>query len=62
MINEIILNKNVMISVGEENFRCPRCQSNVFTKVQRENGDIVYRCHGCQTEYIGDEDETKKEM
>lgn len=36
MINEIILNKNVMISVEEENFHCPCCQSNVFTKVQRK--------------------------
>lgn len=52
--DDTILDKNYMIDLGGENFRCPTCGANVFTKIQKANGDIVYRCHGCDTEYIGE--------
>ena len=50
--DDTILDKNCMIDSG--NFRCPTCGANVFTKMQKANGDIVYRCHGCDTEYEGE--------
>ena len=52
--DDTILDKSCMIDLGEENFRCPTCGANVFMKIQKANGDIVYRCHGCDTEYAGE--------
>ena len=52
--DDTILDKNCMIDLGGENFRCPTCKANVFMKIQKANGDIVYRCHGCNTEYAGE--------
>lgn len=52
--HDVVLDKNVMIDIGGENFRCPTCASNVFTKIKKWNGDIVYLCHGCETEYQGE--------
>lgn len=48
--DDTILDKNCMI----DPFRCPTCMANVFTKIKKANGDIIYRCHGCDTEYIGE--------
>lgn len=53
--DDTILDKNAMIYTGNETFYCPTCGANVFMKIQKANGDIVYRCHGCDTEYAGDE-------
>lgn len=50
--DDTILDKNCMIDCG--NFHCPTCMANVFSKVKKANGDIVYRCHGCDTEYAGE--------
>ena len=52
--DDTILDKNCMIDLDGENFRCPTCGANVFMKIQKANGDIVYRCHGCATEYAGE--------
>lgn len=50
--DDTILDKSNMIDSG--NFRCPTCRANVFSKIQKANGDIVYRCHCCDTEYEGE--------
>ena len=52
--DDTILDKNCMIDLGGETFRCPTCGANVFMKIQKANGDIVYRCNGCDTEYAGE--------
>ena len=52
--DETILYKNCFIDLGGETFHCPTCMANVFSKVKKANGDIVYRCHGCDTEYAGE--------
>ena len=52
--SDTILDKNCMLDLGYANFRCPTCGANVFTKIQKANGDIVYRCHDCDTEYAGE--------
>lgn len=52
--DDTILDKNCMIGLGGESCHCPICGENVFTKIQKANGDIVYRCHGCDTEYAGE--------
>lgn len=52
--DDTILDKNAMIYTGNETFYCPTCGANVFMKIQKANGDIVYRCHGCATEYAGE--------
>ena len=52
--DETTLDKNCMIDLGDGNFRCPTCRANVFSKVKKANGDIVYRCHCCDTEYEGE--------
>ena len=50
--DDTILDKICMIDHG--NFRCRTCRANAFAKIQKANGDIVYRCHGCSTEYAGE--------
>lgn len=52
--DDTILDKNCMIDLGGETFHCPTCMANVFSKVKKANGDIAYRCHGCDTEYAGE--------
>lgn len=52
--DDTILDKNCMIDLDGGKFHCPTCGANVFMKIQKANGDIVYRCHGCDTEYAGE--------
>ena len=52
--DDVVLQNNTMLSVCGEPFHCPICKANVFSKVKKANGDIVYRCHGCDTEYAGE--------
>lgn len=52
--NDVVLENNTILSVCGEPFHCPICKANVFSKVKKANGDIVYRCHGCDTEYAGE--------
>lgn len=52
--DDVVLENNTILSVCGEPFHCPICKSNVFSKVKKANGDIVYRCHGCDTEYAGE--------
>ena len=52
--DDVVLQNNTILSVCGEPFHCPICKANVFSKVKKANGDIVYRCHGCDTEYAGE--------
>ena len=52
--DDVVLQNNTILSVCGEPFHCPVCMANVFSKVKKANGDIVYRCHGCDTEYAGE--------
>lgn len=49
---DVLLDAAIMPFVKGTPFRC-KCGANVFTKLRRGNQDI-YRCNGCQTEYIGE--------
>lgn len=52
--DDVVLENNTILSVCGEPFHCPICKANVFSKIQKANGDIVYRCHCCDTEYAGE--------
>lgn len=49
----ILINNSAMLWIGKEPFRCS-CGSNVFSEYKNNDGNRIFKCHGCKAMYEGE--------